>query len=137
MNDVKEIEQLIKKYTQAIHTQNKDDFYDLWTKKENNVMISNSNFFKGIDNLYSEFLIGGIQNAYTRIDLIIDDQQINFIHKDVAIVILKYHTDCIRRMSGEHYGIQGLETQVVQKTEQGWKLVHIQYHGKEIKHEDQ
>lgn len=34
MSDVKEIENLIHKYVQTIHTQNKEDFYDIWTKQE-------------------------------------------------------------------------------------------------------
>lgn len=135
MDNNQEIEQLVTKYTQVIHSQEKEDLYAIWTNEPINTLISGSHRFNGIDCIYSDFLIGGIQNAYTKIDLIIDDTTINYIDDTLAIVILAYHTDCIRRETFEKYGIEGLETQVVKKTSNGWKFVHIQYHGKEIQQE--
>lgn len=137
MNDKEKLEELIRKYAQAIHTQEKDLFYSIWTNDPWNVLISNSNKYEGLDNIYKDFLIGGIQDAYRNIDLIVDNYQINYINETLAIIILEYHTECIRRETNEYYGIAGLETQIVQKSKDGWKLVHIQYHGKEIEKNNQ
>lgn len=122
-----EIKELVKKYQKAIHTQNKDDFYALWTQKEINTLISIVNKYEGIDSIYQDFLINGIQRSYESIDLIADEIDIKWIDNDHAIVIFRYHTECIRRDTHEEYGISGLETQVVEKVDQQWKLVHIHY----------
>ena len=60
-------------------------------------------------------MIGGIQGAYERIELIAEDIQVRFVAEELAIVIFQYRTECVRRETGESYGIRGLETQVVQK----------------------
>ena len=60
--------------------------------------------------------------------LIADDEPVvRFLTDEIAVVIFRYHTECIRRESGEPYGISGLETQIVRKTPKGWKLAHIHY----------
>lgn len=135
MNEELELQQLVSKYAEAIHTQNKEDFYSIWSKDDLNTMISNSNKYVGLDNLYNDFLIGGIQNAYTKIDLIIENTHIQKVNDTIAIITLEYHTECIRRETNEEYGIEGLETQIAKKTNDGWKLVYIQYHGSDIKKE--
>ncbi len=48
---MKEIEQLVYKYTKAVHSQNEEDFRTLWSSKEN-VLISITNQFRGIDTIY-------------------------------------------------------------------------------------
>ena len=49
------------------------------------------------------------------------------IDENKAIVVFRYHTECIRRDTHEPYGIQGLETQIVIKENNQWKLMHIHY----------
>ena len=127
MNDEIKIKSLICNYQMAIHTQEKEDFIPLWTGDDDNVLISITDKFVGIEAIYHDFLINGIRRAYTKIDLIAEDIQINFISDDLAIIIFKYHTECIRRETNEAYGIQGLETQVVKKVNDEWKFVHIHY----------
>lgn len=136
MNEELEIKELISAYANAIHTQDKEDFYSIFSKEDEVSLISNLNQYVGLDNLYKDFLIGGIQNAYSKIDLIIEKENIQLISDTVAIVVLEYHTECIRRETNEEYGIEGLETQVIKKTNEGWKLVHIQYHGIDIEKRD-
>ncbi|MGM9940376.1 MAG: YybH family protein [Bulleidia sp.] len=127
MNDKEQILQLVKNYQKAIHTQNREDFKSIWTEDENNVLISIATQYRGIDSICQDFLIDGIQKAYAVIDLIAENVDIHFIDESTAIVVFRYHTECIRRDSGENYGIAGLETQVVRKTDGKWKLVHIHY----------
>ena len=57
---MKEIEQLVYKYTKVVHSQNEEDFRALWSSKENE-LISITNQFRGIDTIYQNFLIDGIQ----------------------------------------------------------------------------
>ena len=127
MNDKEKIQNLVKAYQKAIHSQSKEDFIALWTCQNNNTLISLTNQFNGIESIYQDFLIGGIQKNYSKINLIEENIDIHFIKENIAIVVFQYHTECIKRETGEDYGIAGLETQVVQKVDNQWKLVHIHY----------
>ena len=68
---MEEIKQLVYNYAKAIHTKNEKDFKALWSSKEN-TLISLTNRFDGIDSIYNDFLIGGIQRLYESIDLIVE-----------------------------------------------------------------
>ena len=127
MDNTVQIKQLVKDYQDAIHTQDRQAFRQLWTCEDHNTLISIANKFEGFKSIYEDFLIGSIQKAYKKIDLITDDINIHFINEELAIVIFQYHTECIKRDTLEEYGIEGLETQVVQKVNNEWKLVHIHY----------
>lgn len=127
MNDREKIRNLVRKYQHVIHTQNKEDFMSLWTCDNSNTFISITNKYVGIDSIYHDFLIDGIQKSYKNINLIAEEVDIKFISNYIAIVIFKYHTDCIKRKINEEYGISGLETQVVKKIDDQWKLVHVHY----------
>ncbi len=127
MDEKQKINELIKQYQEAIHTQNVQNFRSLWTCDENNIMISVVKKFYGIDAICEDFLIGCIQKAYTTIDLIMDKIDICIISDTLATVILEYHTDCIKRETGERYGIQGVETQLMIKVDNEWKLQHVHY----------
>lgn len=127
MKDLEKIKALVSQYQKAVHTQNKEDFIPLWTCQDHNNLISVTKKYEGIDSIYQDFLIDGIQKAYTKIDLIAEDINVQLIDEHLAIVVFQYHTECIRRDTQEEYGIFGLETQVVQKVNDQWKLVHIHY----------
>lgn len=127
MSDFQMITELVSKYQQAIHTQNENDFRALWTDENTNTLISIANKYEGINSIYQDFLINGIQASYSDINLIADDIHINFLDNSTAIVIFNYHTECIKRDTHEPYGIMGIETQVVKKIGNEWKLVHIHY----------
>ena len=105
---------LVVKYQKAIHTQNEVDFRNLWTGQDN-TLISMTHLYNGIDSIYHDFLINGIQKAYSKIDLIAENIDIHFIDEGHAIVIFQYHTECLRNGTNEPYGIKGLETQIIKK----------------------
>lgn len=132
MEFIKEIEQLIQNYADAVRTQDEKAFKSLWTQEDTNIEISGTKLFKGIESIYQDFLIGSIQKKYSSIIFVNDGLQAYLLTDDVAVAVFEYHTECIVRESGEPYGIAGLETQVLKKTREGWKIAHIQYHGKEI-----
>ncbi len=125
--DERAILEVLEKYKETIHTQNEDDFRKIWSQNRECTLISIRRAFHGLDSIVDDFLIDGIHKAYTKIDLISESVSINLIEPDAAIIVFGYHTDSIRRESGEPYGIQGLETQVMIKEDGKWKLVHIHY----------
>lgn len=127
MNNTEQINALVSCYQKAIHSQDKEEFYNLWARHNQCSLISITKKFIGIDAIYNDFLIGCIQKAYDTIDLITDNIDIHIISSDLAIVIFEYHTECIRRETKESYGIKGLETQLVIKENNEWKLVHVHY----------
>lgn len=132
METINEIEQFVQRYTDAIHSQDEKEFKSLWTCEDTNVLISGTMFFEGVNTIYQAFLVDLIQAKYSSIFLVNDGLQAYMLTDDVAVVVFRYHTDCIVRENGEPYGMAGIETQVLKKTKTGWKLVHIQYHGKDI-----
>ena len=99
----------------------------MWSKNPNCVLISIVNVYNGIDSIYNDFLIGGIQSAYSEIKLIADEVEVHLINSELATVVFSYHTECIKRGSGEEFGIKGLETQVIVKENGSWKILHIHY----------
>ena len=124
---MEQIIETVNRYIKAIHTQDKEDFYDIWVNSDDVTLISITRQYTGIDAIYQDFLINGIQAHYSSIDLINEGMEIRTIDDDTAIVIFRYHTECIRRDTGEPHGIAGLETQVMKKVNGQWKLVHVHY----------
>lgn len=126
INDT-QIKELVKNYQDAIHNQDQQKFIHLWSKTTNSCLISIATQFWGVKNIYQDFLIDTIQKHYSYIDLITDSLQINYIDDTTAVIVFEYHTKCIKRETNEDYGISGVETQLVKKEDEAWKLVHIHY----------
>ena len=125
--ETEKITKLVNDYAQAIHEQDKEKFCALWIDDGNDVLISITHTYTGVESIYQDFLIGGIQAKYSDIVLVVEDIQIKSLTDATAIVIFSYHTECTVRDSGEAYGIQGIETQVVVKDGDEWKLRHVHY----------
>lgn len=121
------IKRLVEDYKKAINTQDKGKFLELWSRTSETSLISVADVYKGTDKIYSDFLIGKIQKAYSSIELFTENLEIRFVNDDMAIVIFSYHTECIKRESKEPYGISGIETQLVVRENSDWKLLHIHY----------
>ena len=126
MPDKEKIMETLNRYIAAVHTQDEEEFKKIWLNIPEATLISITKVFTGIDTINSQFL-SLIRNAYTKIDLIAESVEINLIDETTAVVIFKYHTECIKRDDGEPFGIKGLETQLMKKTDEGWKLVHVHY----------
>ena len=128
MMDKEQILRLLEDYKQAIHTQDEAFFRSLWADDTDNALLSVTKDYHGTDAIVRDFLIGGIRAAYQEITLIADNEPVvRFLTDEIAVIIFRYHTECIRRETGEPYGIAGLETQIVRKTPDGWKLTHVHY----------
>lgn len=127
MNHKQEITAMVEQYAKAIETQDKEDFYSLWANSPDCVLISITSQYVGVESISRDFLIGGIQAAYSQIRLITEGVEVHEINDDLATVVFRYHTECIRRESGEPYGINGLETQVYIREGEDWKLLHVHY----------
>lgn len=127
MTNAQQIENVVKAYIRAIETQNETDFRSIWSASPDCTLISITTQYHGLESIYQDFLIGGIQAAYSEIKLIAESIEIHEISAGLAVVVFQYHTECIRRNTGEPYGIQGLETQVIIKEDGQWKLLHVHY----------
>ena len=126
--DIQEINNVINQYWLAIGSQIEKDFKNIFSKNKKCYLISVGRVFEGVDSIYKEFVIDLIQKFYTKIELIKDEEpKINFIDNENAVIIFKYHTDCILRENGEKFGINGVETQVLIKEDGNWRIVHIHY----------
>ena len=126
-SDILAINKVVDSYCAAIHSQNETDFKSIFSKTKKCTLISVARIFEGIDSIYGDFVYG-LSKPYETITLIKDeDLQINFVDDEHAIVIFKYHTECILRKNGEPFGIKGVETQIMEKEDGNWKIVHIHY----------
>ena len=125
--DIQDINETVNKYCLAVKTQDKEIVYNIFSKNKKCLLISIGTVYEGIDSIYNDFL-GLIKKFYSKIELIKDEElKINFIDEKTAVIIFKYHTDCLLRENGEKFGINGVETQVLIKEEGSWKIVHIHY----------
>ena len=126
--DIESINETVNKYCLGVKTQDKDLVYTIFSKYKKCILVSVGNVFQGIDSIYQDFLVNLIQKLYSKIELIKDEKlEINFIDENTAVVIFKYHTECILRENGENFGIKGVETQLIIKEDENWKIVHIHY----------
>lgn len=124
---VSPIYQEVHRYKRAVETQDKDTFFSLWATGCETSLISLGTCYRSTDRIYQDFLLGGIQKTYSSIELDILSIEGRLLSEDCAVAIFSYRTRCIRRETGEPYGIAGLETQVFVKEGETWKLAHVQY----------
>ena len=88
--DILNITETVDKYCLAIQTQNKNDFRSLFSQKQQCTLISVGTVFQGLNTIYEDFVLNGIQKAYSKIELIKDeDLKINFINEETAIPLSK------------------------------------------------
>jgi len=127
MNNQKEaIQALIEEYKRVIHEGTAEDFLAILSAENRCTLISIATLYDGRETIANEFL-GKMRDLYTEIELISESLDINQVDEDTAVVIFGYHTECQRRNTGEPYGIKGLETQVLKKEDDSWKIVHVHY----------
>lgn len=127
MNTKEELLNLVKKYQQLINTPSKKLFNEVFAQHGCCSEIAVIDYYKNRDSIYDNFIIGRLQNRFSRIELIADEITINEISDNLAIVIFKYHTDCNLRENGDKFGITGLETQVMIKENSEWRILHVHY----------
>ncbi len=121
------IKALVSRYQQVVHTQDWKIFDEIWSYSEASCLVSGVNSFRGRECIYQNFLVDGIQRAYSSIHLISDSIEIAPVTEDMVITVFAYHTECIRRDTGEPHGIHGLETQVIIKEDGQWRILHVHY----------
>lgn len=127
MNDREQIMRQVSAYCEAVHTQNEADFRALWTGPQTCTLISITTLYTGLDSIVRDFLLNTIREKYSEIRLVAEDIEIRLHSDRLAIVIFRYHTECISRTDGSPCGIAGLETQVFVKEDDQWKLTHLHY----------
>lgn len=122
-----EILNSVRKYREVVRTQDKQLYDSLFSDRRHCRLISGGNLYEGKESIYADFLIGGIRQAYSAIELVSEDVEITELGGDTAVVTFRYHTECVRRENGEPYGIRGVETQVLVREEGTWKIMHVHY----------
>ena len=123
-------EAVVARYCKAIHAGDEAAFLALWTGDETDAMLSQSQRYQGPEGLAA--FLAKLHELYVTITLVNDGMDAHLLTDDVAIVVFRYHTECVRAETGEPYGIAGLETQVLKLVDGAWKIAHIQYHGKTV-----
>ncbi len=120
--------EVVARYCNAIRDNDSEAFRAVWAGEDTDTVISQSTLYEGPTRVM-EFL-GMLHRVYDAIELVNDGLDAHLLTDDVAIVVFRYHTVCTRAGTGEPYGIEGLETQVLRRVGDAWKIAHIQYHGK-------
>ncbi len=118
------IREKVLAYCKAVEKQDREAFRRLFDPA--GTLISIGTLFDGADAVADDFL-AKIGAAYLSIRLIPEDIAVSFRGDDTAVVIFRYHTECIRRDDGSEYGIAGLETQVFVRKNGDWLLTHVHY----------
>ena len=119
-----EIREKVLAYCEAVEKQDKAAFRALFARDA--ALISIATLFDGIEAITERFL-EGIRNAYQSIRLIPEDISVRLRDETTAVVVFRYHTECVRRDDGSDYGIAGLETQVFQRIDGDGKIIHLHY----------
>jgi ketosteroid isomerase-like protein len=122
------VEHTVEMYQKLIHEPSLE-----LTKKiflEDAVLISGTNPFYGPVGIYTEFLINLLYQKYSTVELVKEDLEIKYLDDTSAIAIFHYHTECVLRENGQPHGIAGIETQVLRKHGDEWKIAHVHYASK-------
>jgi len=127
LNTKNQILELVAKYQDLVHNPSKELFNEVFAQNSFCTEIAITDHYKNRTSIYEDFIIGRLQNRFSRIELIADEITINEISDELVIVVFKYHTDCDLRETGEHTGISGLETQVIVKENNEWRILHVHY----------
>lgn len=122
---------VVDAYCAAIHTGDEAALRAVFTGEASDTLISQSTLYEGPDAIVRDFL-GKLHKIYATITLVNDGLDAHLLTPDVAIVVFRYHTECVRADTAEPYGIEGLETQVLRLVDGSWRIAHIQYHGKTV-----
>ncbi len=117
---------LISLYVESISKADTASFRSLWSGKDN-TLVSIGRLYRGVDEIVDDFLLGTVGRKYTSIKLLTDDIKIIDASDSLVIVIFRFHADTVLRKNDKPYGFQGLETQIIVKTDKGWKFQHIHY----------
>lgn len=125
-HDAQAIQQLVRDYCKAVSHGSGAEFLALWCGRDDDTVISVVTEYrspKGVAAFHAR-----LRELYASIELVADDEpSARPLADDAAIVVFRYHTECARAETGEPFGIEGLETQVVRRTPAGWKLAHLHY----------
>ena len=127
MNDTDAIKKVVAGYAEAIRSMDPEVLRPLWAEGTPCTLVSIGTVYHGTESICDEFLGGGIAGAYSSIDLIAEDVEVNLVDADHATVIFRYHTECVRRATDKPYGIRGVETQVLVREGGSWRLQHVHY----------
>ncbi|WP_248922302.1 YybH family protein [Olsenella intestinalis] len=123
-----EVLALVNAYVESIHAADEERFAALWCGRDDDTMISINKDYRGQEAICKDFYTNGLHRMYRYIALVADDEpSVRPLADDVCVVVFRYHTECVRAETGEPYGIKGTETQVMRRTERGWKLAHVHY----------
>ncbi len=122
-----EILAMLKKYQDLGHSQDRELFEEVFAKEVPCNLIAIVNHFEGREAIYNDFYIGRIRKAYSYIDVIADEVKVYEYGDSLATIVFKYHTECIKRDTGEPFGFPGVETHMLVKENGEWKICHVHY----------
>lgn len=125
--DRSDIIDLVNAYATAVGTGDADEMAALWCGRADDTMISITHDYHGPEAVLRDFLAQSIHGRYASIRLDVGGIDLRPLTDDVCVVVFTYRTVCVRREDGSPYGIEGIETQVVARTEDSWKLAHVHY----------
>lgn len=122
-----QLNSLLNAYIECVETQSRQFFDEVWSTEGTCRMISGQNMFEGRESIWEDFIVGKVGASYESIDLVKEDVWFEVVDGAHALIIFKYHTECVMRDTGEPFGVAGLETQVAVRQAEGWRLQHVHY----------
>ncbi len=122
------VEKTIENYQTLIHEPSLELTKQIF--EEDAVLISGTKPFYGPNEIYSIFLMELLYGKYSTVELVKEDLKIKYLDDSTAIAIFHYHTECLLRENGQPHGIVGIETQVLRKHGDEWRISHVHYASK-------
>ena len=121
------VREIVHKYTESINTCDPALVDSIWSDADYVSFIGPAGRYEGRDDIRDKFVIGIFGNGFSKRNLIGEDLKVT-VNGNSAWCEFTWRFEATRKDGKSHTG-RGRETQILEKTPSGWKLVHVHYSG--------
>jgi ketosteroid isomerase-like protein len=126
--DEQQISELIDKYVKTINDDDLDLVEEIWSHEDYASFIGPSGRYAGYESIRDDF-VHGVFGVNFKTRNLQKEELLIHVNGESAWAEFSWKFDAIRNDGASHNTL-GRETQIFEKDEDGWKLVHVHYSGR-------
>ncbi|MBP3730017.1 MAG: nuclear transport factor 2 family protein [Mailhella sp.] len=124
-DDQSAVEELVRRYVESVNSCDPEIVNEIWSHDEHVSFVAPAGQFKTYKAIRDDFILGIFAKKFAKRELKKEDLKIHLCG-NMAWIEFKWCFDAVT-LGGEELHNRGLETQIAQKEDGVWKLVHIHY----------
>ena len=124
--DISAIKDVIALYAKSIDAANPDMAKDIWQTDERTTFIHPRGNEYGWEDIKADFYGKTMGESFSKRHLDVHDISVQ-VYGDSAVAVFYWDFPAVFRADGSPITTHGRETQVYERTADGWKIVHVHY----------